>query len=239
MDKYYKNHLAAIHDKYFGELATNAAKDIATNIWANVTGKRVIDVGCGSGILASILTDNDFEVLGVDISADILEIARKKAPKAQFVEASLHDFDFQKCNIVTAIGEPINYLFDNKSSYNSCLTFFNKVYTSLEKNGLFVFDFLTTKVELGNTPRIIEKEDMTMFLTTRVDEEKSILTRTMIYFIKDGDAYVKDTETHTQYLFDENAIVDQLVSIGFKVERIDSYNGHKFRKGQTGLICRK
>ena len=36
MDKYYKNHLAAIHDKYFGELASNAAKDIATNIWANL-----------------------------------------------------------------------------------------------------------------------------------------------------------------------------------------------------------
>ncbi|MBL7870579.1 MAG: methyltransferase domain-containing protein [Cyclobacteriaceae bacterium] len=239
MEKYYKNHLAHIHDKYFGDLSKNAALDLITNIWTNQTGRNVIDIGCGSGILASILVANDFSVTGVDISNDILEIARKRAPSAKFIHASLHNFEFSPCDIVTAIGEPINYLFDHKSNYESCFIFFNKVYNNLEGNGLFVFDFLTTKIGLNDSSKIIEKEDMTMFLSVAIDKDNSILKRTMIYFIKDGNFYVRDTETHKQYLFDEKVIVDQLLSIGFEVKKIDGYNGHQFRDGHIGLICNK
>lgn len=176
---------------------------------------------------------------GVDISKDILEIARKKAPLAKFINASLHSYEFSPCDIVTAIGEPINYLFDNTSNYESCFTFFNKVYKHLEVNGLFVFDFLTTQVEVKEPLRLIEKEDMVMFLSITIDKEKSILSRTMIYFVKEGDFYIKDTETHKQFLFDVRTIVDQLLSIGFEVKKIDGYNEHQFRNGHVGLICKK
>jgi cyclopropane fatty-acyl-phospholipid synthase-like methyltransferase len=239
MEKYYKKQLAQIHDTYFGDLAKNAAIDIVTNIWTAKTGKNVIDIGCGSGILASILVAKDFSVVGIDISDDILEIARKRAPTAKFFKASLHNFDFTACNIVTAIGEPINYLFDNQSNYESSLVFFNKVYNNLEANGLFIFDFLTNKIELKEHSRIIEKEDMTMFLSITIDKEKSILSRKMIYFIKDGDCYVRDSETHKQFLFDQSVIINQLVTTGFQVEKIDGYNGIKFRSGHIGLICKK
>ncbi len=239
MQGYYKNSLAHIHDKYFGDLAKNAALDLINNIWTNKTGKTVIDIGCGSGILASILTDSDFSVTGVDISNDILEIARKRAPSAKFINASLHNYEFSPCDIVTAIGEPLNYLFDHKSNYESCFKLFNKVYNNLEGNGLFVFDFLTTKIGLADSSRIIEKEDMTMFLSISIDKDKSILKRTMIYFIKDGNYYIKDTETHKQFLFEEGVIVDQLMSVGFELKKIDGYNGHQFRNGHIGLICKK
>lgn len=141
--------------------------------------------------------------------------------------------------MVTAIGEPINYLFDHKSSYGSCQTLFQRIYNHLSKGGLFIFDFLTTRMPSTETNRIIEKEDMTIFVSVSVDTSQSVLYRKMSYFVKQGDCYIKDSETHKQLLFDEETICHQLRSIGFQIEKIDGYNGFKFREGHTGLIGKK
>jgi 2-polyprenyl-6-hydroxyphenyl methylase/3-demethylubiquinone-9 3-methyltransferase len=43
--------------------------------YAQVEGRRVVDVGCGGGILSEGLARLGGEVLGVDLSADLLEVA--------------------------------------------------------------------------------------------------------------------------------------------------------------------
>ena len=47
-------------------------------------GGTILDVGCGSGRDAQILSDQGFQVTGIDFSAAMIEIAKKKAPKATF-----------------------------------------------------------------------------------------------------------------------------------------------------------
>jgi ubiquinone/menaquinone biosynthesis C-methylase UbiE len=54
-----------------------------------VPGARVLDVGCGTGLpTARLLCDAGIEVTGVDISAGMLDLARRNVP-----EASLHQVD--------------------------------------------------------------------------------------------------------------------------------------------------
>lgn len=52
----------------------------------NVKGKMILDLGCGSGIYARILTEKGAKVRGIDISSKLLEIAKKEAPKARIYE---------------------------------------------------------------------------------------------------------------------------------------------------------
>ena len=53
------------------------------------TGARVLDVGCGTGVpTARLLCDAGFEVTGIDISAGMLELARRNVP-----ESDLHQLD--------------------------------------------------------------------------------------------------------------------------------------------------
>jgi len=48
---------------------------------------RVADLGCGTGSLALLLTEEGYDVTGVDVSPEMIRQARAKAPQATFVEA--------------------------------------------------------------------------------------------------------------------------------------------------------
>lgn len=49
--------------------------------------RRVIDIGCGRGDLAAALVRRGYAVTGVDPQAEMLEIARGRAPGAEFLQA--------------------------------------------------------------------------------------------------------------------------------------------------------
>ena len=53
--------------------------------------QSVLDLGCGTGALCATLADSGFNVTGVDSSAEMLRIARKKAldPAISFVQTSI------------------------------------------------------------------------------------------------------------------------------------------------------
>jgi SAM-dependent methyltransferase len=56
-------------------------------------GGAVLDLGCGAGLVTADLTTRA-RVVGVDISAGQLELARRNAPAARFVRADMVDLAF-------------------------------------------------------------------------------------------------------------------------------------------------
>ena len=56
-----------------------------------LSGRRVIDLGCGTGTIAGYLTRLGFDVLGIDYSENMLTIARNNYPKNQFRNMSILD----------------------------------------------------------------------------------------------------------------------------------------------------
>jgi SAM-dependent methyltransferase len=48
---------------------------------------RVADLGCGTGTLALLLTEEGYDVTGVDVSPEMVRRARAKVPAVEFVEA--------------------------------------------------------------------------------------------------------------------------------------------------------
>src|SRR5437867_4220617 len=113
----YREDLAYIHDVGFGNFARRAAPGLLQILrtLGTVEGP-VVDLGCGSGIWARALGNAGYDVLGVDQSADMLAIARQRAPNAEFCQASFLRTDLPRCAAVTAIGECFNYLFDGHNT---------------------------------------------------------------------------------------------------------------------------
>jgi SAM-dependent methyltransferase len=71
--KHYGEDLAYIHDVGFGSFAREAAPGLLSILRkAGIRSGRVIDLGCGSGIWAAALCGAGYDVVGVDISADML-----------------------------------------------------------------------------------------------------------------------------------------------------------------------
>lgn len=89
----------------------------------DVRGKRILDVGCGSGRYAVALAEKGAEVVGVDFAANMLALAhelaeaRGVASRCRFIHADFLDFDFsEEFDISMAIGlfdyvpEPLVFL---------------------------------------------------------------------------------------------------------------------------------
>ncbi|MEK7657615.1 MAG: class I SAM-dependent methyltransferase [Patescibacteria group bacterium] len=58
-------------------------------------GGKILDAGCGPGVDVAYIISKDFDVIGVDISERILEIARKKNPKVHFKKADIRKLNFK------------------------------------------------------------------------------------------------------------------------------------------------
>lgn len=68
-------------------------QDIDTFIKNLPPGARVLDVGCGSGVKAKYLMGHGLKVTGIDISENLLEIARREAPEGEYRLFSMTDLD--------------------------------------------------------------------------------------------------------------------------------------------------
>jgi 2-polyprenyl-3-methyl-5-hydroxy-6-metoxy-1,4-benzoquinol methylase len=103
---YYKEDLACIHDHGFTETARDAARALIDLLKADkISNGLVVDLGCGSGVLAERLTRAGYDVLGIDMSEAMLQLARKRAPMARFEQGSLFQSRLPRCVAVCAVGE--------------------------------------------------------------------------------------------------------------------------------------
>ncbi len=137
----YQHDLAHIHDTGFGDFARNSAPNLLNLFRKNgINDGLVVDLGCGSGIWAKALAEAGYQVVGVDLSPAMIEIARQRVPEATFHVASFLDFQIPACRAVTALGEVFNYLFDRRNSVRALRRLFDEVFDALAPNGLLVFD---------------------------------------------------------------------------------------------------
>ena len=240
IETFYNAVLSSIHDSYFGQLALDASSLIKRLLKDREPSNRyIVDLGCGSGILAKELSEQGFKVLGVDISEHMLAIAKRKAPKAAFIHSSLFDFSVPLCNVVCAIGESINYVFHNTDNNDTVKNLFQHIYNQLKPKGYFIFDILTTEAQKVPITKVMENEQVTMIVQISVDPTAPILTREITFFTKEGDHYIKHKETHKQQLFDRFKIKGILTQIGFLVSVTENYNNDPFRQGHFAFICEK
>lgn len=72
-------------------------------------GRRLLDVACGTGRHVEYLKDQ-FEVEGLDISHEMLAIARRRNPNVPFYEADITNFDLGKTfDVITCLFSAIGY----------------------------------------------------------------------------------------------------------------------------------
>src|SRR5262245_33072496 len=102
----YRADLAYIHDAGFGGTAREAAGFLRESLQGRGVGRGlVVDLGCGGGILSEIMAAVGFDVLGIDISEEMIALARERVPRGRFRRESLLTAEIPPCVAVAAVGE--------------------------------------------------------------------------------------------------------------------------------------
>jgi len=242
MKKWYADDLAYVHDVGFAEHALKSAPGILQTLGnANIDGGLVVDLGCGSGIWAERLLRAGYQVLGIDISEPMLEIARKRAPGAQFRVGSLFKVKIPACSTVTSLGECVNYLFDADSGITALADLFRRVHKALAPGGLFIFDIAEPgQVNSGlKVKGFTEGKDWLVLVETEEDQRRSMLTRRIITLRKSGEQYRRSDEVHRQRLYTPREITAQLRRAGFRVRTTRSYGTYHLPQRHAAFIARK
>jgi ubiquinone/menaquinone biosynthesis C-methylase UbiE len=106
---------------------------------------KILDIACGTGILAISLAKRGHIVHGIDISPEMVAVAKSKSPKIPNVSFGVQDMRRfvvrDKFNLITCTFDSLNYVLN----IHGVKATFHRVASSLKKSGLFVFDSNTSQ----------------------------------------------------------------------------------------------
>lgn len=81
-------------DRYLTKLEFPTPEEDLGKFIALLTGKRILDAGCGAGRDSKYFVDNGYDVIGIDMSEGMLEAARKRT-RAKFLLGDVRRTEFR------------------------------------------------------------------------------------------------------------------------------------------------
>lgn len=219
--------LARIHHPGFSGFAASAAPGLLEILWRHgVHAGRVVEIGCGTGILARELTRAGFEVAGFDASPEMIAIARRTAPSAHFAVASFDTMAIPDCEAVVSMGEVLNY---------GTLAGVRALLAEAARARVVVFDIAERGAYPARDERRIEGDDWSVIIVKESDG--ATLTRRVLTFQADKDSMRRSDELHVLELYDRADITALLRGHGFRVTRRRSYGTERLPEGHAVYVA--
>lgn len=210
-------------------------KDVDYEKWADyieniftmydVNPNLVCDLACGTGNITIPLSKRGYDMTGVDISSDMLNIAREKADGLDilFLNQSLTDLDlFGTMGAFLCMIDGLNYILPPKS----LLKLFTRIKTCfIDDGGLFIFDISTEhklKNVIGSNTFIHSDKNIFYTWQNRFVDKTKLSDMFLTFFVKDGDKYSRFEERHIQRAHSVSELTLLLKKAGFKT--VDTYD---------------
>lgn len=232
----YRKDLADIHIEGYGFHWRGAAPQILD--WLaerKIDQGTVVDLGCGGGEWLAYLAERGYQTCGIDVSPSMIRAARKTSPTSQFLCSSFVDADIPKCDAVTSLGEPLNYL----NSGTLMRRTIERVYRALRPGGLLIFDVRYPPKGSVETVHYV-RSDEDWFCHSRIEEDDKHLTRYITTFRRtQGNSFRRDEETHRLKLFPKAQMLEWLRKTGFKVRTYRGYGEYELGARQGVFVCCK
>ena len=186
----------------------------------------LLELGCGTGNITEILAQYGYDMIGIDNSGEMLEIAaNKKAASGHdilYLEQDMREFElYGTVRADVSICDSINYITDEED----LLQVFKLVNNYLDIGGVFIFDLNTIYkyMEIGETTISENREDASFIWENIYYEEERINSYDLTLFIKDENGkYDKYFENHVQRAYTIEEIKTLLMQAG--LEYITAYD---------------
>mgnify|MGYP006065913221 FL=1 len=192
MDAY--TSFARVYDMFMDNVPYEEWCDYITGLLKEygISNGLVLDLGCGTGSMTELLAARGFDMIGVDCSEDMLEMALEKRMASGrdilYLQQDMRDLElYGTVRAVVCLCDSINYLLD----VQDLETVFRLVNNYLDPGGIFIFDLNTEYKyrELLADRTIAENRDEGSFIWDNYyDEESRINEYDLALFIPAEEA---------------------------------------------------
>lgn len=196
----------------------------------NISPKKILDLACGTGTCCLLFAKSGFDVMGVDSSKGMLDVAKSKTKRfnIKFSCQDMANFSLsQKVDVVTCLFDSPNYLLEEEELSNA----YKCAYDVLNDGGFFIFD-MNTEYGLstcwGNKVYVKENKNVLSIWRNSFDTKSHIARLDLTLFIKKNGYYERLDETHFEKAYQNSKIEDLLYSTHFK--EIHVYRHLSFEK---------
>ncbi len=168
----------------------------------------MLDLGCGTGSLTELMAGKGYDMIGVDNSGEMLEMAMEKRSRSGrdilYLLQDMREFElYGTVAAVVSICDSMNYIME----YEELVQVFSLVNNYLDPGGVFIFDLNTPykyRELLGERTFAEDREESSFIWDNFFDEEEQINEYDLTLFIRRQvpgvrePLYQKFEETHYQ-----------------------------------------
>lgn len=218
MDAYHA--LAVSYDRLTNDVDYEATVDFYWQILnrEGLTPVTAVDLACGTGSVAWLLAQKGLDVIGVDLSEEMLSIAAQKNPDAdnrpRFVCQPLQQLYLPKgVDLAVCALDSLDYLTDPAD----CEEAIRRIYRVLNPGGCFIFDVNTPQKLRAMDGQVFLDEDEDVYCVWRgsFDEATNICSYGMDLFQRRGQVWDRSFEEHCEYAYSAEQLVGYLKNAGF------------------------
>lgn len=132
------NRLGSVYDRWAELVRTEERQKYLAKISQSFSdGSRILDIGCGNGLLNTVHLAKRFDVIGIDVSERQIAEAKKNLPNVKFICADIRDHEFESASLDGIVSF---YCFNHipRTSYGNLLGRFHRW---LKTDGLLIASF--------------------------------------------------------------------------------------------------
>ena len=202
----------------------------------------VLDLGCGTGSMTELLAGASYDMIGVDASEEMLELAYEKRAESGhdilYLLQDMREFElYGTVRAIVSVCDSLNYITEEED----LLQVFRLVWNYLDPDGVFFFDMNTIykyKEMLGETTIAENREEGSFIWENYYDPEEQLNQYDLTLYVRDeDDRYVRFEETHIQKAYALERVLELLEMAGLKAERIFDSDTGKEVTDTTGKFC--
>jgi len=235
MDAYHE--LAVSYDRLTNDVDYQATVDFYFEILhrEGVTPRTAVDLACGTGSVALLLAERGLQVIGVDLSEEMLCVAAQKAQdganRPMFVCQPLQQLSLPRgVDLAVCALDSLDYITDPAD----CREAIRRIYRVLNPGGCFIFDVNTPEKLRAMDGQVFLDEDDDVYCVWRgdFDEASNICSYGMDLFQRRGDVWLRSFEEHREYAYSQQQLTEYLRQAGFT--NIAVYGDRRFEKPAPG-----
>lgn len=183
----------------------------------------MLDLACGTGEFSNRFANKGVSVIGVDISYDMLSVAREKSAEQQndilYLCQDAAELDlYGTVDGAICCLDSLNHITD----YGDFCNAIARVSLFLEKDRLFIFDLNTEykhSCVLGNNTFVIDTDSVYCVWQNEYDGNRTVEIN-LDFFVPDGGVYIRTSESFCERAYTCKEVENALNKAGLKTEAI-------------------